>query len=281
VKVVIFCGGLGMRMRTGPESLPKPMMPIGSRPVLWHVMRYYAHFGHTEFVLCLGYGAHHIKNFFLHYSETVSNDFVLRGRNVQLLGSDIQDWTITFVHTGLDSPIGERLRRVRRHVEGEEMFLANYADVLTDAPQDRMIDRFRASDAVGELLAVPPQSAFHCVDVEDDGRIASITTLQEMPLWENGGYFVLRPEIFDYLPVNGDLITDACQPLAKEGRMLAYRHRGFWQPADTVKERTALEAAYQGGTRPWMLWENNTGQGPDRDPLQAAIAAMQQAHAER
>jgi glucose-1-phosphate cytidylyltransferase len=270
MKVVLFCGGYGMRMRDGVSDLPKPMHPVGPRPLIWHVMRYYAHFGHTDFVLCLGYGAHHIKDFFLNYSETASNDFVLRGGDVRLLGSDIQDWTITFVHTGLDSPIGERLRRVRPHVQGEEMFLANYADVLTDAPLDVMIERFRASDAVGQLLAVPPQSAFHCVDVAADGRVAAITTLQEMPLWENGGYFVLRPEVFDYLPAGADLIGDACVPLAKEGRMLAFQHRGFWQPADTVKERTALEAAYQGGTRPWMLWENQ----PDRDPVQATIEEL-------
>jgi glucose-1-phosphate cytidylyltransferase len=274
VKVVLFCGGYGMRMRDGVSDLPKPMHPVGPRPLIWHVMRYYAHFGHTDFVLCLGYGAHHIKDFFLNYSETASNDFVLHGGDVHLLGSDIQDWTITFVHTGLDSPIGERLRRVRQHVEGEELFLANYADVLTDMPLNDMIDRFRMSDAVAALLAVPPQSAFHCVDVTDDDRIAGISTLQELPLWENGGYFVMRPEIFDYIPANGDLITDACQPLAREGRMLAYRHKGFWQPADTAKERTALEAAYQGGSRPWMLWEADPTGEPDRDPLQAAIAAI-------
>jgi glucose-1-phosphate cytidylyltransferase len=271
VKVVLFCGGYGMRMRDGVSDLPKPMHPVGPRPLIWHVMRYYAHFGHTDFVLCLGYGAHHIKDFFLNYSETASNDFVLRGGNVEMLGSDIQDWTITFVHTGLDSPIGERLRRVRSLVGEEEMFLANYADVLTDLPLNDMIGKFAASDAVGALLAVPPQSAFHCVDVAADDRISAITTLQQMPLWENGGYFVLRPEIFDYIPENGDLIADGAAVLAKEGRMMAYRHRGFWQPADTVKERTALEAAYQGGTRPWMLWENNSG---DRDPLQATIAEM-------
>ena len=271
MKVVLFCGGYGMRMRDGVSDLPKPMHPVGPRPLIWHVMRYYAHFGHTDFVLCLGYGAHHIKDFFLNYSETASNDFVLRGGNVELLGSDIQDWTITFVHTGLGSPIGERLRRVRSLVAGEEMFLANYADVLTDLPLNDMIGKFSASDAVGALLAVPPQSAFHCVDVAADDRISAITTLQQMPLWENGGYFVLRPEIFDYIPENGDLIADGCAVLAKEGRMMAYRHRGFWQPADTVKERTALEAAYQGGTRPWMLWENSVG---DRDPLQATIAEM-------
>jgi glucose-1-phosphate cytidylyltransferase len=270
VKVVLFCGGYGMRMRDGSSDLPKPMHPVGPRPLIWHVMRYYAHFGHRDFVLCLGYGAHHIKDFFLNYDETASNDFVLRGGDVELLGSDIQDWTITFVHTGLDSPIGERLRRVRTYVEDEEMFLANYADVLTDAPLDLVIERFRASTAVGGLLAVPPQSAFHCVNIGEGDDIASITMLQEMPLWENGGYLMFRPEVFDHIEEDCDLIGDVCAPLAKQGQMMAYRHRGFWQPADTVKERTALEAAYQGGTRPWMLWDS-----PDRDPLQAAIAELQ------
>jgi NDP-sugar pyrophosphorylase family protein len=173
MKVVLFCGGYGMRMRDGASDLPKPMHPVGPRPLIWHVMRYYAHFGHKDFVLCLGYGAHHIKDFFLRYDETASNDFVLRDGGIELLGSDIQDWTITFVHTGLDSPIGERLRRVRSYVEGEEMFLANYADVLTDAPLDRMVKKFAASDAIGGLLAVPPQSAFHCVNLGEGDAIAS------------------------------------------------------------------------------------------------------------
>jgi glucose-1-phosphate cytidylyltransferase len=270
MKVVLFCGGYGMRMRDGASDLPKPMTTVGPRPLIWHVMRYYAHFGHKDFVLCLGYGAHHIKDFFLNYAETASNDFVLRQGRIELLSSDIQDWNIIFAHTGLDSPIGERLRRVRQHVEGEEMFLANYADVLTDLPLSDMIDAFKASDAVASLLAVPPQSAFHCVDLGDNDRIASIRTLQQMPLWENGGYFALRPEIFDFLPENGDLIADACMPLAAQGRMLAYRHSGFWHPADTVKERTALEAMYRSGASPWMLW-GNTGH---RDPLQAAIAGL-------
>ncbi len=171
MKVVLFCGGYGMRMRDGQSDVPKPMTTVGPRPLIWHVMRYYAHFGHTDFVLCLGYGAHHVKDYFLNYAETESNDFVLRGGQVELLGSDVQDWTITFVHTGLDSPIGERLRRVRRYVEDEEIFLANYADVLTDVPLNDMIDEFKASDAVGSLVAVPPQSAFHCVEVDDDGEL--------------------------------------------------------------------------------------------------------------
>ena len=281
MKVVLFCGGYGMRMRDGQSDVPKPMTTVGPRPLVWHVMRYYAHFGHTDFVLCLGYGAHHVKDYFLRYDETASNDFVLSGGNVHLLGSDIRDWTITFVHTGLTSPIGERLRRVREHVQDEEMFLANYADVLTDMPLNDMVEQFRAQpDKVGALLAVPPQSAFHCVDIGDDESVVSITTLQQMPIWENGGYFLLRPEIFDYLPENGDLVTDGAMVLAKEGRMMAYRYNGFWQPADTVKERTALEAAYQSGSRPWMLWDRGRATG-DRDPLQATIAAMHDAQHER
>ncbi|AEA24094.1 sugar phosphate nucleotidyltransferase [Pseudonocardia benzenivorans] len=270
MKVVLFCGGYGMRMRDGQSDIPKPMTTVGPRPLIWHVMRYYAHFGHKDFVLCLGYGAHHIKDYFLNYSETASNDFVLAGGRVELLGSDIQDWNITFVHTGLDSSIGERLRRVREHVQDEEMFLANYADVLTDLPLNDMIDTFKASEAVAALAAVPPQTAFHCVEVDDDGMLTGIKTLQDMPVWLNGGYFVLRPEVFDYVPKDGDLVADACTALAAEGRMLAYRHHGFWHPADTVKERTALEAAYRAGKSPWMVWQA----GPQRDPLQATIAAL-------
>ena len=146
--------------------------------------------------------------------------------------------------------------RVSMRLDGEEMFLANYADLLTDAPLDAMIERFAAApEKIGAMLAVPPQSAFHLVDVGDEGTITSVTTLQEMPVWENGGYFVLRPEIFDHLPQQSALVEDVLAGLAREGRMLAYRHRGFWQPADTIKERTAMEAAYRSGNRPWMRWD--------------------------
>ncbi|MGH4009582.1 MAG: glucose-1-phosphate cytidylyltransferase [Pseudonocardiaceae bacterium] len=256
MKVVLFCGGYGMRMRNGADDdLPKPMSRVGPRPLMWHVMRYYAHFGHRDFVLCLGFGAHHITEFFLHYRETASNDFVLRDGVVDLLGSDIADWSITFVHTGQDSSIGERLRRVREYVADQEMFLANYADVLTDAPLDDVIARFAASDATASLMAVPPQSAFHCVQFGQESYVDAIIPVNTMPLWENGGYFVLRQGVFDCLPENSDLVGDACAQLAKQGRLLAYPYRGFWHPADTVKERVALETAYASGHRPWMVWE--------------------------
>jgi glucose-1-phosphate cytidylyltransferase len=257
MKVVLFCGGLGMRMRDGVTNAPKPMAMIGERPLLWHVMRYYAHYGHTDFVLCLGYGASAVKDFFLNYDETRSNDFVLEGsvRNVQLFNTDISDWRITFVDTGLHSEIGERLRRVRRFVQDEPMFLANYADVLTNAPLPEMIDRFTASSALACLLAVPPQSSHHVVDVGEDGLVTQVTPMRDLRQWENGGYFVLRPGIFDHLHEGEDLVEDAFLRLVPLGQLLAYPYKGYWSPADTVKERGQLEEMYQRGNCPWMIWD--------------------------
>jgi glucose-1-phosphate cytidylyltransferase len=257
MKVVLFCGGLGMRMRDGVHSGPKPMAMIGERPMLWHVMRYYAHFGHTDFILCLGYGASYVKDFFLNYDETRSNDFVLeRGeRKARLFRTDISDWQITFVDTGLNSAIGERLRRVRRFVEDEPMFLVNYADVLTNAPLPDMIARFEASSATACLLAVPPQSSHHVVDIGEDGLITRVTPMQDLRQWENGGYFLFRPEIFDYLNEGEDLVEDALVRLVPRGRVLAFPYKGYWTPADTVKERAQLEEMYQRGHCPWMVWD--------------------------
>jgi glucose-1-phosphate cytidylyltransferase len=258
MKVVLFCGGLGMRIRTGPESLPKPMMPIGSRPVLWHVMRYYAHFGHTEFILCLGYGAHAVKEYFLDYRETGSNDFVLTkgGQHVEMLGTDISNWTITFIDTGIDTAIGERLRRVRPYLDEDEIFLANYGDVLTDAPMNDLIDDFAQTDAVASLLAVNPQDSFHVVDIEDGVRVTGLTAVADMSMRINGGYFILRQGIFDYLDEGDDLVMNGFTRAATAGRMRAVQYDGFWAPMDTLKERTALEEQYRSGLSPWALWRD-------------------------
>ena len=257
MKVVLFCGGLGMRMRDGVTNAPKPMAMVGARPLLWHVMRYYAHFGHTDFVLCLGYGASYVKDFFLNYDETRSNDFVLDNgaREIKLFSTDISNWRITFVDTGLNSPIGERLRRVRRFVEDEPTFIANYADVLTNAPLPDMIKRFEDSSATAALLAVPLQSTHHVVDIDDDGLITQVTPMQNLRQWENGGYFIFRPEIFDNLFEGDDLVEDAIVRLVSRSRVLAYPYKGYWTPADTVKERARLEAMYDKGYCPWMVWD--------------------------
>ena len=178
MKVVIFCGGQGLRMREASEVLPKPMIPIGNRPILWHVMKYYAHFGFTDFVLCLGYKAEAIKHFFLTYSEAMANDFVLSdgGARVHLLKTDIHNWNITFVDTGLRSSIGERLRAVRHLLRDDEMFLANYGDTLTDADLPAMIDRTKKADVTASFLAAQPNHSFHVVSMETRAVSAASTT---------------------------------------------------------------------------------------------------------
>jgi glucose-1-phosphate cytidylyltransferase len=262
MKVVLFCGGLGMRMREGPASVPKPMNMIGDRPLLWHVMRYYAHFGHTDFILCLGYGGSTVKDYFVHYDETASNDFTLvaGGRNIEMHSTDITDWNISFIDTGLHSMIGERLMRVRALVENEEMFLANYADTLTDAPLDQLVDRFqRSPDSVVSMLAVPPVSTHHVVEVADNGEVTGVRPVTDLMQWENGGYFVMRPAIFDVLREGEDMVPDAFHRLVAERQLLAQRHTGFWRAADTFKDRVELEDKFHRGQCPWMLWDTQRG----------------------
>jgi glucose-1-phosphate cytidylyltransferase len=258
VKVVLFCGGLGMRMREGAASAPKPMNMIGDRPLLWHVMRYYAHFGHTDFILCLGYGAAAVKDYFIRYDETLSNDFTLvaGGRDIQMHSTDITDWNISFIDTGLRSTIGERLMRVRSLVENDEMFLANYADTLTDAPLHDLVDRFDcAQNAVASMLAVPPVSTHHVVEIDDEGQVSGVREVRKLMQWENGGYFVLRPDIFDVLREGEDMVPHAFARLVPQRRLLAQRYNGFWRAADTFNDRAELEDMFHRGQCPWMLWD--------------------------
>ena len=275
MKVVLFCGGLGLRMRSSDDSAPKPMMPIGHRPVLWHVMRYYAHFGHREFILCLGYGGKTVKEYFLDYREAESNDFVLSeaGRKIELLSSDIADWRITFIDTGLETAIGERLRRVRQYLGDDEIFLANYGDVLTDAPMDSIVEQLAASDAAGSILAVKPQDSFHVLDIDSASRITNFTPAADMSMRINGGYFVFRQDIFDYLNEGEDLVMDACVRAAKDGRMLAIPYDGFWAPMDTLKERSTLERRYFTGDSPWMVW-NGTRTHEDNAPMPTMVPGL-------
>jgi glucose-1-phosphate cytidylyltransferase len=257
MKVVLFCGGFGLRLREYPEPIPKPMVPVGYRPILWHVMRYFAHFGHHDFVLCLGWQADVIKNYFLRYNEALSNDFVLTqgGRSVELLNTDIHDWRITFADTGLRANIGERLRAVRQHLDGEEIFLANYGDVVTDAPLDDLIERFRSSGKVAAFLSVKPTYSFHVVRHERDGLVTAIESAEEAGLWINGGYFIFRPALFDYLAPGDELVVEAFQKLVKEGQLMTFQYEGFWAPMDTLKDRETLEQLHQSGSPPWAVWQ--------------------------
>jgi glucose-1-phosphate cytidylyltransferase len=256
MKVVLFCGGQGLRLRDYAETLPKPMVPIGPRPILWHVMRYYAHFGYKDFLLCLGYKADVIKDYFLRYNEALSNDFVMSdgGRSVEFMRTDIQDWRIAFVDTGLRASIGERLLAVRKDLEGEELFLANYADVLTDARMDLLVEDFRGRDATVGFLSVRPGYTFHVVESSTDGRVSAVRNVDDSDIWINGGHFILRPSVFEYMEPGDELVERPFERMIRDRRLITYRHEGFWAPMDTLKDMQQLEAMYEQGQPEWALW---------------------------
>jgi glucose-1-phosphate cytidylyltransferase len=264
MKVVLFCGGLGMRLRDFSESIPKPMVPVGYRPILWHVMRYYAHFGHKDFILCLGYRADSIKQYFLNYDETASNDFVLSegGRRIDLLASDIQDWKITFVDTGVHSSIGMRLKAVQPFLEGEDVFLANYSDGVSDLPLPEMIDYFCRRDAVACFAGVAPTQSFHLVSMEDGGRVKSIRHVKDFGMRINGGFFVFRAEIFDWIRQGEELVEAPFQRLAAAGKLIAYPYDGFWACMDTFKDKQLLDDIHARGEVTWEVWKPRAYSAP-------------------
>jgi glucose-1-phosphate cytidylyltransferase len=258
MKVVLFCGGLGTRLRENSDTIPKPLVNVGYRPIIWHLMRYYAHFGHKDFVLCLGYQGHMVRQFFLAYNEALSNDFTLRdgGRTIELHNSDIEDWTITFVDTGLHTNVGQRLVRVKQYLENEEMFLANYADGLSDLPLDCMVDEFRSRKLVASFAAVRSSQSFHTVETSDDGLVTSIGPMRSDRFLINGGFFALRREIFDHIHEGEELVEEPFQRLMDKQLLGAYRHLGFWQAMDTYKDKILFDRLDAQASCPWMLWKN-------------------------
>jgi glucose-1-phosphate cytidylyltransferase len=256
MKVVLFCGGLGTRLREYSDTLPKPLVGVGYRPIIWHLMRYYAHYGHKDFVLCLGYRGDLIREYFLNYNECMSNDFVMEegGRKLQPLTSDISDWRITFVDTGLHSNIGQRLMRARSHLQGEEMFLANYSDGLSDLALDRYLEKFRNSNMVAQFLSVPIPQSFHAVDAGPDGVVRSLTPVRQLDVRINAGFFLLRREIFDYCKDGEELVSEPFARLAAKRLLGAERHEGFWHSMDTFKDKIELDRMEAQNNCPWMVW---------------------------
>jgi glucose-1-phosphate cytidylyltransferase len=262
MKVVLFCGGLGMRLREYSEQIPKPMVPIGYRPILWHLMKYYAHYGYNDFILCLGYRADSIKNYFLDYNEAMSNDFVLSqgGDQVQLLNRDIADWRITFVDTGTHTNIAGRLKAVREHLAGEEFFMANYADGLCDLPLRDYVDAFVQKQKVACFVSVRPTTKFHIVNIENDGIVKYVQELGQSDVWMNGGFFILRQEIFDYIKEGEELVNEPFERLIEEEQLISQKYDGFWLSMDTFKDKQVLDEMYARGEGPWEVWKKK-GEG--------------------
>lgn len=256
MKVVLFCGGLGMRLRDYSDQIPKPLVEVGHRPILWHLMKYYAHYGHKDFVLCLGHGAAAIKSYFLKYDECTSNDFVYAqgGKKLTLLNRDIDDWSITFVDTGLSSSIGERLRRVRQHLQGEEMFLANYADGLSDLDLNAYVEMAKAKQVIASFVSVPAPHTFHIVHADAQNHLTKLEHVTRSPVRINGGFFALRNEVFDYLKPGEELVIEAFGRLIEQRQVLAVPHDGFWQNMDTFKDKLQLDEMVSRGHAPWQVW---------------------------
>lgn len=265
MKVVLFCGGQGTRLRDYSESVPKPMVNIGYRPVLWHLMKYYAHFGHKEFILCLGYKADMIKNYFLHYDECVSNDFTLSrgGRKVDLESTDIDDWSITCVDTGPGANIGQRLKAVQKYLKDDEVFMANYADSLTDLHLPNLLTDFQARRPIGMFLSVRPRQSFHVVTFgEDDAQVRGIVEIGKTDTWINGGYFVFDRRIFEYIREGEELVNEPFRRLIDENQLMTHKYTGFWACLDTLKDKQQLDDLYMQGDAAWELWKPEPVSGP-------------------
>lgn len=257
MKVVLFCGGLGTRIREYSESVPKPMIPIGHQPILWHVMNYYSQYGHKDFVLCLGYKANTIKEFFVNYRPELFSDLIVSGSGksakVEVLGEQKQDWRITLIDTGIWRNIGGRLWAVRDHVMNEEMFCANYSDGLTDVDLNKMIAHFKASGKVGCFLAVRPPLTYHLADIGPDGKVRDFVTSDRAEIWINAGYFLFTPKIFDYMREGEELVLEPFKRLIEDDQLIAHKHEGFFRSMDTLRDRQILEDLFEKGTMPWQV----------------------------
>jgi glucose-1-phosphate cytidylyltransferase len=263
MKVVLFCGGLGTRLREYSETIPKPLAPIGFRPIIWHLMKYYAYQGHNEFILCLGYRGEMVKEYFLKYDECMSNDFVLTrgGREINLYAKDIDDWKITFAETGLNSNLGERLCAAKKYLGSEAIFMANYSDGLSDLSLAPYIENFCRSNAVASFISVRPSQSFHAVCVDETGVVSRIEPIVNADLWINGGFFIFKREIFDYIKDGEELVEAPFRRLIQERRLIAHRYQGYWSAMDTFKDKKALDALYAGGDAPWELWKHGKSNG--------------------
>jgi glucose-1-phosphate cytidylyltransferase len=257
MKVVLFCGGMGMRLRDYSDRLPKPLIDVGPRPIIWHLMKYYSHFGHREFILCLGHGARSIKEYFLNYDESTTNDFVLSngGKSVEYLSRDIDDWKITFIDTGLNSLIGERLRQVQTHIGDDPVFLANYADGLTDLPLDAYLEEFQERDKIASFITVPAPHTFHIVHTDDEDHVNHLELVASSSVRVNAGFFAFKREIFDYIEPGDELVDQPFARLIAEREVVAVPYNGFWRNMDTFKDKVTLDEIEASGKPPWKVWQ--------------------------
>ncbi len=270
MKVVVLCGGLGTRLREETEFRPKPMVEIGGRPILWHIMKMYAHYGMREFVLCLGYRGNMIKDYFLNY-EAMNNDFRISlgcKSHIEFMGAhQEQDFTVTLADTGLETMTGGRLQRVARYVADDETFLLTYGDGLSDVHIPSLIDFHKKHGKIATVTSVPPISRFGVLEADTQGKVVRFAEKPQANGLISAGFFVLNRRVFDYLTGPECVFErEPLERLARDGQLMAYRHDGFFFAMDTFREYQYLNELWNSEKTPWKVWSD----APDRAKSKAA-----------
>lgn len=275
MQVVILCGGLGTRMREETEFRPKPLVEVGGRPILWHIMKLYAHYGFRDFVLCLGYKGNMIKEYFLNY-EAMNKDFMVRlGARSEIAyqggDHDEQDYRVTLAETGPDTMTGGRVKRVEKYLRPDERFMLSYGDGVSDVDVCKLLDFHRSHGKLATVTTFRPASRFGILDIDNQDRVNAFIEKPKSNAWASAGFFVFERRIFDYLDGDGcTLEHEPLERLAAEGQLMAYRHDGFFYAMDTYREYQILNDLWKSGNAPWKIWgatkgcasENGVASGP-------------------
>lgn len=257
MKVVILAGGLGTRLSEETEVKPKPMVEIGGKPILWHIMKIYSHYGFNDFVICLGYKGYVIKEYFLNYYLHQSDiEIDLKTNTHEVINSIAEPWKVTLVDTGLETMTGGRLKKIRKFINNETFF-ATYGDGLSNINLIELLNFHRENDKLATITAVQPPGRFGALEINESGEVKHF---MEKPLgdgsWINGGFFVLEPESLDFVESDGTVFEkEPLENLSKKGFLGAFKHKGFWRPMDTLRDKRELEEMWKNGTAEWKLWD--------------------------
>lgn len=257
-KVVILCGGMGTRLKEETEYKPKPLVKVGSLPILWHIMKIYSHFGHNDFILCLGYKGEMIKEFFTNF-EDLTRDFTINpktGKKIHHGKNEMPDWNITLVDTGLDSNTGKRVKQIEKHIEGDN-FMVTYGDGVANIDIKKLIDFHKSHQKIATVTSILPPPRWSFLKIDSQNKVQGFNKTEKLPnAWIDGGFFVFKKNIFDYLPEDKNLMLEKepMQKLAEEENLLTYQHQDFWQCMDTYRDMEVLNEMWNKGNAPWKIW---------------------------
>lgn len=257
MKVVILAGGFGTRISEESHLKPKPMIEIGERPILWHIMKIYSTFGFNDFIICLGYKGYSIKEYFAHYFLYESDiTFDFRNQSERIIHQhSAEPWAVTLVNTGLETMTGGRVKRIREYV-GNETFMLTYGDGVSDVNIGQLVEYHKASGKLATVTSVQPSGRFGSLNLSQENVVQGF---QEKPkgdgAWINAGFFVMEPAVFDYIEGDGTVLEkEPLETLARNSELVAYKHDGFWQPMDTLRDKNHLEDLWKSGRAPWKVW---------------------------